>query len=164
MSKIVEFVIKNVPHLLLIVVLISAQLLFFNSNIIGIYLFGILYTSENRYKLFISSLFTTLIYDSVKIIILGSWALSFFLVAICGEVIIKIVGSPRDRTTESMRSYLILFIVISASALAQNYLLQLFAQQAVAQQNQFSIVVCVLLYLLLRKIMSNRKSGDYLQI
>ena len=164
MQKLLTSLFKITPHLLFAFVLICTQLLFINSNIAGVYLFGVLMTSENKSKVFILSACITLLYDAVKLAPLGSWALSFYTVAICGEILLSTIRIKSELQTSSVRGGVLLVAIISTLAITQVHLLKVISGQTLAQANEFSIVVLDILYVLMHRIRSARNSQGYLHI
>lgn len=161
MQKALSFIIRYIPQLLVSLLLVFTQLLFLNSNIIGVYLFTSLFTNKSYYKIFVTCCIVTVLYDSIKITHLGSWALSFFAVALIGEVIFNFLKFKNEINVTSLRGFLLLFIVIAISAIAQSRLLQWLTGQALAPQNESSIVVLTILVVILHRFTSNQKRSDY---
>ncbi len=164
MQKIIANIIKYLPQLGLSIGLIFAQLLFLNVNIIGVYLFGRLFTTTEKFKLLPAIIVITLIYDSAKIIPFGSWALSFSIVALIIEVVTSLLHMRDEIGKPTLRGEVLLTICIALCAAGQAALVRAIAGESVALIDEYSIVVLTLIYVLIYKVTASRRRQDYLHI
>jgi len=164
MNNFFSFLFKHTPQLLISLILVIAQLVFINSNIIGVYMFGSFYTGMDRYKIFIISVFITLLFDAIKIIPLGTWALAFFAVTVLIEGILQIFGLKNELQSSSLRGNIFLIVVISLSTIAHSYALQFLSFQTLAKGGEWSIFVLAILFVLLHRITATRSSREYIQL
>jgi hypothetical protein len=164
MQKAITNIIKYLPNIALSVGLIFAQLLFINVNIIGVYLFGRLFTSSEKFKLLPAIVVITLIYDSAKIIPFGSWALSFSVVALAVEAITTIFHAREEIGKPTLRGEVLLALCTALAAGGQAALVRTIAGESVALIDEYSIVVLTLIYVLIYKITASRRRQDYLHI
>lgn len=164
MQRLFSFLFKYAPQLLISLGLVIAQLVFIDRNIIGVYLFGSLFTGTDRYKIVVISVFITLLYDSIKIIPLGTWALSFFAIVFMFESILQLFQIRDELRIYTLRGVLLLTIIISSTTVLQSYAIQLLSTHTLVKGGEFSIVILTLLFILLRKISATRSSREYIQL
>ncbi len=152
-----QFFIKNIiriaPITLIILVILIIQLLFIGTNIVGVILFSQLYSYRKTFKILIAVIVTSLIYDSIKMIPIGSWALSFSVVAACSLTILSILRMQGDKELESWPTTLFLVFVVAVSASAQSYILSRIGEHKLFDINLvYSIVALSTLCIIIQKL------------
>lgn len=164
MHSFISFLFKYAPQLIISIALVITQLLFIDTNIIGVYMFGSFYTGTDRYKIFTMSVFITLLYDSIKIMPLGTWAFAFFAVTVLVEGLLYSAGLKNELRSFSIRGNIVLILVIGISTIAHVYGIQLLSSQTLAKGTEWSIFVLALLFVLLYRLAATRSSREYIQL
>lgn len=164
MNKALESIIKYGPTTITLILLLCIQLLFINANILGIYIYGVLYTEENNPKVFLISCIVSLLYDAVKLQTLGIWALSFFIVAALLDGILSMLKIKKELQSHTLRGDIFLFLIVTGSAAIQSTVQHIIIGQKLALDKDWSIVIYGLLFIVVRKIYSSHKPYNYLKI
>lgn len=152
MQFFIKNLIKFVPNIIAILILVIVQMLFIGTNIIGSILFARLFIYRKLYNNIILVTLASLLYDAIKMIPLGSWSLSFYVIALPVLGLLHIFKVQNDRPLYSWPTALTQVGIVSFSALSQSYvLMKISGQHTFNFTNAYSIVTVSTLYILFLK-------------
>ncbi len=153
MQILIKAFIKYLPVITVVFVLVFVQLLFIGTNIIGIILYGRLFVYRDTYKILSAAAITSLIYDSVKMLPLGSWTFSFCVIAVLALIIVNVLKLHTISVLESWPSVVLLFVLTVSAATIQSYvLLRISGQNAFDFNSLYSIVTLSIIFIIFQKI------------
>ncbi len=159
MQIILKNIFKFLPSVTRVLFLLFIQLLLLGINLVGIFHYARLYTYRDLYKVIFSAAVTSLLYDSIKMLPLGSWSLTFFIVAIPAMLCLNILKMQGENELNSWPATFMLITLTVISTLLQSFLLmKISGQKNFDFGTIYSIVALTTLYLVIQKLIHKKET------
>jgi hypothetical protein len=148
-------------NFLLVLCVMALQLIFFQVNLLGIYLYEKLYDQKNIMYVIALAIIASLMFDSIKMSPLGLWIFSYFLGAlpvVITTTVAKINIAERDG---QYTSEIIRICLITISSFIQTVIYNRLSNiNSIDFKQLFSIVAISVVYVVLIRLVRKKNSSS----